>query len=174
MAVVIDGVTYEVNDKLKEFFVGWLKGAGALVEQKPEPKKKGPFERVEDDAYYFFIGSCGDLSGECECADWMDDGRFRVANYCTDKCLMEQRALHETLNRLLWRYSEEHGGDSEWNNANEHWRVARNTQTECFCLAAWSTYKVPGTVYFRDEETAKNAIRDVVEPFVTEHPEFKW
>ncbi len=29
-------------------------------------------------------------------------------------------------------------------------------------------------VYFRHKEIAKKAIKDVIEPFMTEHPEFRW
>lgn len=58
------------------------------------------FERRWDDDY-FFISSYGVVYKTNDDGINPDDFRFNIANYCRDKVLMEQRALHETLNRLL-------------------------------------------------------------------------
>ena len=40
----------------------------------------------------------------------IDDLRYGNANYCSNKDLMMKRADYETLERILWRFSEENGG----------------------------------------------------------------
>lgn len=35
-------------------------------------------------------------------------------------------------------------------------------------------YKQLGTIYFSTKEKAQQAIEDVVEPFMAEHPDFVW
>lgn len=102
-----------------------------------------------------------------------DRGAFERANYCTDKAMMEQRALHETLNRLLWRYSEEHGGDNEWNDKNIHWFISKSEQYG-FTKSACKYDKYNGVVYFKDAETAQSAIEEIVKPFMEQHPELVW
>ena len=87
---------------------------------------------------------------------------------------MEQRALHETLNRLLWRYSKEHGGDYEWNNETAHYAISMNTENGVFIVDYFERDKFNGVVYFKDESTAQSAIEEIVKPFMAGHPEFVW
>lgn len=135
-------------------------------------EKKNPFERVETSGEYFFIKASGIISKMNEDNIFTDDRLFSVANYCTDRAMIGQRALHETLNRLLWRYSEEHGGDGEWNGVDKHWvitRVSENITVDCT-----NRFKVNGAVYFKNHEVAISAIDEIVKPFMAEHPEFVW
>lgn len=141
--------------------------------RKPlEKKKKSPFERANNYESYFHITPWGKISETLEEGYDCDNEIFDVANYCTDKTMMEQRALHEILNRLLWRYSEEHGGDSEWNEENLHWSII------CKCgiiiPVSANVVKENGVIYFKNKETAQSAIEEIVKPFMTEHPGFVW
>ena len=89
--------------------------------------------------------------------------------------MMEQRALHETLNRLLWRYSETHGGDSNPWPCGEHWFIYCNTANgNEMMVSANDSHKKQGTIYFKDRVIAKAAIEEVVKPFLAAHPEFVW
>lgn len=76
-----------------------------------ELPKTSPFNRVKymRDAY-FYIASDGCVYTDLDGRGNVSNHRFNAANYCTDKAIMEQRALHETLSRLLWRFSEQNGG----------------------------------------------------------------
>ena len=86
-----------------------------------EVKEKSPFDRAEEDHSFFYIGSDGKVGKTRDVNGRHDDNCFDVANYCTDKAIMEQRALHETLNRLLWRYSMEHDGDKiDWSDKTKY------------------------------------------------------
>jgi hypothetical protein len=141
-----------------------------------EVKKKSPFEKVEYGEMFYYIHSAGRVEENVE-ANWESDKlRYNIANYCTDKALMEQRALHETLNRLLWRYSMEHDGDKiDWENKY-------SLKFTCWYDHSNGKYEVGshkyshwlGTVSFYTIEIAQNAIKEVIEPFMKEHPEFKW
>lgn len=75
------------------------------------------------DEEYYFIKSDGGVEVETESNSFCDDEHHKVANYCADRELTCQRNLHETLNRLLWRFSLENGGDSEWDGIECHWYI---------------------------------------------------
>lgn len=135
-----------------------------------EPVKGDPFERRPNEKY-FYIEFDG-MAKSCTDEDSSDDDCYAVANYCRDEEKMKQRALHETLDRLLWRYSEQHGGDPEWDGNNEHWSIFRGSD-KAFWAYSWSFNKHSGP-FFCSEEVAEAAIHDVVEPFCEAHPEFVW
>ena len=168
-----DGKTvYRMND-----FNSLVFDEGGLDRlETAEPKKKSPFNRVEYAGPYYCIGVSGNVNCQREVRDAVDNGAFAVANYCTDKFLLEQRALHETLNRLLWRYSEEHGGDSkEWGLGHRHWYIFKyEDERGGFGTASNDAFNVQGIPYFATQCIANDAIHDIVGPFMAEHPEFVW
>ena len=159
--LMLDGKKYELSPEL----------VNALRSIDPVPKKKSSFQ-WDTGEYYQFIGSDGEVWGDTNTGANFDEKRHSVANYCADKALMEQRAMHETLNRLLWRYSEEHGGDSKWNGENDHWLILMddgNIKVNYFCYSI-----ISGVVYFKDKENALSAIEEIVNPFLAAHPDFVW
>lgn len=135
--------------------------------------KDDPFERKPDGAYYY-IDNTGEVTvGWDTDASGFGDSVFNVGNYCQNATLLAQRALHETLDRLLWRYSEQHGGDPEWDMHNPHWSIYRTTSDNEWDVDYNDVYKF-GKPYFCSGEVAKAAIKEVVEPFCAAHPEFVW
>lgn len=144
------------------------------------PKVNSPFERAEPYEKFYYIGSIGSVEfgydgGTCAVGSF-DDKRFAVANYCTDKAIMEQRALHEILNRLLWRYSMEHDGDKiDWNDYDQakYYAYYDHTRNAIFIDYGYGMYKY-GMTYFVNRHTAEAAIKEIIEPFMEAHPEFKW
>lgn len=150
-------------------------------EQVQQIKKAGivndnPFRELKNGQRYFYIESTGTVSNEVETRQRFDDERYLVANYCTDKKLMEQRALHETLNRLLWRFSMTHGGEEiVWGNGGTNkFRIYFDCVILEFKLAISRNYESFSEIYFKDEKTAKQAIEEIIKPFIKEHPEFVW
>ena len=95
-----------INGKRTELTEEQLKQLGIEV------PKTSPFKREWSEDYYY-IDDEGFVRSANETFDNFGADRFNVANYCTDKAIMEQRALHETLSRLLWRYSMEHDGNEK-------------------------------------------------------------
>lgn len=161
-----------INGKRAELTEEQLKQLGIEV------PKASPFARVAKGKTFYDIDGMGQVHGVTESGakDGLGAMYFNVANYCTNKEMMEQRALHETLNRLLWRYSMEHEGDKiDWNNVDFNRFVINYAHDDkYFVVDSWYVYQQLGAVYFHTKEAAKAAIKEIVEPFMKAHPEFKW
>lgn len=166
--LILDGVEYGLSDEL----VAKLKESVAAQEWA---KKTGnPLARCESCGVYYHINKCGQIGSLREEGDALDRELYAVANYCRDEAMMKQRALHETLNRLLWRYSETHGGDLPWDSIdNKHYFIFHGLGHGIETSYSIGM-KLQGVVYFKDAATAQAAIEEVVKPFLAEHPEFVW
>lgn len=135
---------------------------------------KNPFERVGSNITYFFINDYGIVEEDFSAYE-EDIYRYEAANYCTDKGLMIQRALHETLNRLLWRFSIENGeGENPWDGNHNHYDIYWSYNTESFEVIKCNYSKALNSVYFPSKELARRAIDEIIKPFMKEHPEFVW
>ena len=136
--------------------------------------EKSPFDRVKFRDSYYTIYSDYSLNRIPETETQLDDNRFNVGNYCTDKDIMKQHALHMKLNNLLWRYSMTHSGDGiDWNDVSEtKFFIFYCATMDKFSCAEYSILKYIGAVPFISEETAKAAIEEIVKPFIAEHPDF--
>ena len=157
-----------LNGKRVDLTEEQLEKLGLKVEKKDDCFKKGK--------EYYFISNTGSVIKEPDTNYWADIDRYKVANYCTDKALMQQRALHETLDRLLWRFSMQNDWDKiDWSNTDQvkYYICFRERDRECDICNNLSC-KNEGTTYFHTEKTAQRAIDEIVLPFMKEHPEFVW
>ena len=138
-----------------------------------EIKKDNVFELVDYNGVRYYINSFGEIQNT-PFADHADKKLHEVANYCTDKELLQQRAYEETLNRLLWRYSMEHDGDKiDWNDFfNNKYCIHYDHKLKKYGGMARGFISSLGTPYFYSLEVAKNAIKEIVEPFMRDHPDF--
>ena len=137
-------------------------------------KKKSPFERAKQGEKYYVIFESGEIDALTERGDGADICYFNVANYCTDKKLMEQRALHETLDRLLWRYSCENGGlENEWDGKSVHYGILYDSESHRY-NTFWDSKSKRDCIYFPSRDVAFGAIEEIIEPFAKEHPDFVW
>ena len=156
----IEGIKVPLTDEQ----VAMIKGTGAL-----KSKEKSPFSRVEKNEFYWFIDIDGTITQTYDFKKEADDNQFSCANYCSDKELIEERAIREELSRLLWRFSMENGGENiDWKDSSQikysicidftdksiKWKIIQNTR--CKCL---------NEIYFIDGDIAYRAIREIVEPF---------
>lgn len=160
------GETYLVVDGVKvpltEDQIAMIKGAGAQA-------KKTAFSRAKEGEFYWLISDNCVVEEAYEAGVGEDEERFECANYCTDRCLIEERAIKEELSRLLWRFSMENGSkDIDWEDPNRFkysiciyfdgeslkWEIGKSIK--CKCL---------NEVFFIDEDTTRRAIREIVEPF---------
>ena len=165
--ICIDGVKILLNDsQISEMRV---------ILEKRETKKNSPFKRQHPNNDYYYINGFGEVSGARESGDSFDLICHENANYCTDKELLKQRALEEILARRLWRYSMEHDGDKiDWSNSQQSKFVIHCDATDdSFYITSNENCQIINTIYFVDYETALNAIKEVVEPFMKEYPDFK-
>lgn len=165
--IIIDGKEYELSAELVEK----IKAEVAAQEKREADRlaEQDPFARVKRKPY-FLINGVGKVSTLAEGATNTDDELYSIANYCHDRGMMEQRALHETLNRLLWRYSETHGDQMI---AKQHAICSAWDDDEFYTLFCVSG-KQQGTIYFSSRDVAVAAIEEVVKPFMEAHPEFVW
>ena len=186
---VNDTVTFEVTkifenpDGVKMFKLGEYyltedtlnkMGISSITTTASTVYTKSPFDRVEKDETYYLIDTDGKVYDSIEAHDEIDEAIYNAGNYCTDEKLLSQRAMHETLNRLLWRYSEENGGSGDWETPNNHWFIYKDTNTGVI-NSTYSTFaRQPGTIYFKSETIANEAIAYIVLPFIEEHPAFDW
>ena len=159
-----------INGKKAELTEEQMKALGI------ELPKASPFERAEKNRRYYKINSFGNVESIKEFDDYLDQQAFDAANYCTDKSIMEQRALHETLNRFLWRYSMEHDEDKiDWcPTTNVAYKIIYNHAKNAFQVDSNDAYQSFGAVYFYTHATATNAIEEIVKPFLAAHPDFKF
>lgn len=139
-----------------------------------ETEKKNPLKRCEYHERYYHIDCFGKVNEACEDNHKADVDLYEIANYCTDYNLLQQRAWYEALNRLLWRYSMEHDGDKiDWDDDKWKYIICYNRDCCAFEADMYRTYNY-NSVWFYTKEIAENAIKEIVEPFMAEHPDFVW
>lgn len=147
-----------INGKKAELTAEQMKALGI------ELPKNNPFNRAEMRKIYYYISPVGDVTFAHETEAPFDKYCFDVANYCTDKAIMKQRAMWETLSRLLWRFSEQNGGSGVFGIANKG--------NGNFCSMI-ENYKYLDPT-FKTADIANRAITEIIKPFMAEHPDFVW
>lgn len=165
--ICIDGVKVSLNDsQISEL---------RAIFEKREAEKNSPFKRQGHGDKYYYIATIGKIDASFETNCDVDSVRHDNVNYCTDEELLDQRALEEILARRLWRYSMEHGGDKiDWSNRQQDkFAIYHNVANDSFYITSNVGCQITSTAYFVDRETALNAIKEVAEPFMKEHPDFK-
>ena len=164
--ICIDGVKVSLNDsQISEL---------RAIFEKREAEKNSPFKRQKYGDDYYYITSNGKVNIITDFAYDSDLVRYDNANYCTDEELLKQRALEEILARRLWRYSMEHGGDKfDRSDGQCKYAIYYDIEDGLFYITTNTTCQTTNTIYFVDRETALNAIKEVVEPFMEEYPDFK-
>ena len=158
-----------INGKKAELTEEQLKALGIKKE------RKNPFEKVDDGKFYSYIDAYNNVDTYKQCGDEDDDMLFKTTNYFNDKEFANQIALHQLLYRKLLKFAYDNGYEDtqEWNKTNVHWCILYNYNTNEFTVDCFGTYKYDG-VWFSSDLGAKRAIKEIVEPFVKEHPEFVW
>ena len=164
--ICIDGVKVLLNDSQ-------ISELRAILEKR-ETKKNSPFKRQYSNNDYYYINGFGEVSSARELGDSFDLVCYENANYCTDEELLKQRALEEILARRLWRYSMEHDGDKiYWSDGQCKYVIYYDAEDGLFYTTSNTICQTINTTYFVNRETALNAIKEVVEPFIKEYPGFK-
>ena len=137
-------------------------------------KEKRPFERIYYGCNYFCISGLGDVESYCDYNDRAADAYFKAVNYFSTQPFANQVALHQLLYRKLLKFSYENNcTDVEWNGHNDHWCIYYDPDDLKYCVAGFVSHKFD-SVWFSSEEGAERAIKEVIEPFMKEHPEFVW
>lgn len=137
--------------------------------------RKNPFERVARLKMYCYIDSFNEVHCISDDMDQQDNMSFECSNYFNDSSFAKQVALHQLLYRKLLKfaYDNKYEDTEEWNGNNHHFCIIYDHIHNKYDTWWTSSYKQSGA-YFSFEECAKCAIKEVVEPFVKEHPDFVW
>ena len=128
---------------------------------------KNPFERTSMGENFYFIGSDGFVCWSFETNEFIMRDKYNAGNYCTDKELLKERAKEEVLNRLLWRFSMENGGNKiDWKNPNQSkYFIFQNTMADTWSISSRLYNKKNDSVYFISQEVAQRAIDEIIIPF---------
>lgn len=137
--------------------------------------RKNPFARSLKHHDYYCINASSMIDSVLELGDVTDENRYSAANYFNNKDFANQVALHQLLYRKLLKfaYDNECEDTAEWNDNNTHWTIRHDYSLNRFTSYVQTGCKAPD-VYFSSEAATRRAIKEVVEPFVKEHPDFVW
>lgn len=163
--IVINGKKAELTDEQ-------LKALGIGVKKK----RNNPFnsELKFGEKYYSTHSVDGAFSTSFE--DEFDKDFMAAANSFNDKDFANQVYLHELLNRKLLKYAwDNEAEDCEWDKEdnNPHYYIYFEHEN-CYFDIGVDSYGHKQNAYFSKVEVAIQAIKDVIEPFMKEHPEFVW
>lgn len=147
-----------------------------MINATIKPKRQNPFDRVKNDQMYYSIEYDGSVSINIENDNPYGDKAFETGNYCTDFNLMGVRALHETLGRLLWRFSMENGGDKIQlsDPDSKKWYIYCDPRNPSRFNTTYTFRAIHvGETYFLTKELADRAIHEIIWPFIEAHPGYK-
>ena len=160
-----------INGKKAELTEEQLKQLGIEVEKK----RNNPFNsKLERGDKYYYIRDDG-IIGEDNYAECFEDDEYiDIVNCFSDKDFANQVYLHELLNRKLLKYAwDNEAEDCEWKGNNLHYYIFYDKNRCVFSIDVNSCIQSQN-VYFSKKDVARQAIKDVIEPFMKEHPEFVW
>lgn len=137
--------------------------------------RKNPFERVSKNESYYNISDKARVACYTEEEDGVDQRLYNAVNYFNDLQFAIQVGLHQLLYRKLLKFAYGNGFEDtkEWDGNNIHWTIGYSVDYKTFFMYSKALHKTQG-VYFSSKEGTQRAIKEVVEPFTKEHPEFVW
>lgn len=159
-----------INGKKSELTKEQLKQLGIEAEEK----RNNPFNdnlEVNDSFYYIRDDGVIDVYYYIR-----EDDCINKVNCFNDKDFAKQVCLHELLNRKLLKYAwDNEAEDCEWDKGSEnlHYYIYLDNTHGYFQIEA-NNYNRSQNIYFSKAEVARQAIEDVIKPFMKEHPEFVW
>jgi hypothetical protein len=153
--IYIDGVEYKPDKELID-----------LIKGHANSSLNNSFERQKQDAGYYYIGRDGIVYETTELVTCLDDKRYEVGNYCTNKELLKKRAAEETLLRKMWRFSLTHDGDKiDWNNEDtQKWYLGLGSEKGVVISGAY-VFRQTGIIYFNSREVAEEAKKEFGKEF---------
>lgn len=172
-------------NKLKSYFdsplfennrsvINALEVAVEAIENKEDSEKlnKTPFDRVNKEQLYCMIGTNDIIIGAREDNTTFDDKRYGCSNYFNDEDFAKQVMLHQFLFRKLLKFKlEREATDKSFG----YCFFVNFDDTEILYIdETFISNRNCNGVYFNERSTAELALKEVVEPFLKEHPDFIW
>lgn len=135
------------------------------------PTRNNPFERVKSwQEYYCLTDYCGAIAYS-ESNKNLADKNYEIVNYFNDKNFAEQVYLRQLLQRKLLRFAWNYGYEAT-DEPNQYY-ISYFPKTKSYVAQIDLGFHV-SSPRFSSYEGAALAIKDVVEPFIKEHPNFVW
>lgn len=159
-----------INGKKTELTEEQLKALGI------EKKRNNPFNTVLNYRDNYFAITGNGIRPDNYISSETDDDCILNANSFNDKDFANQVYLHELLNRKLLKYAwDNEAEDCEWDKGgnNLHYYIYFDYLFNKFMVAP-TTHCKNFCVYFSREKVAKQAIKDVIKPFMERYPNFVW
>ena len=159
-----------VNGKKLELTEEQLQALGIEIKKK----RNNPFNTVLDykDSYLAITGN--GVYPVNYTSSKLDEECIANANSFNDYKFVDQVYLHELLNRKLLKYAwDNEAEDCEWDDNNTHYYIYFDSKN-CNFKVDLNTRIRSQNIYFSKKKVAEQAIKDVVEPFMIEYPEFVW
>lgn len=156
-----------INGKKAELTNEQMKALGIA------PDTKNPCARVERGGTYYYIDSLSNITVMRDDSQAFDQCYVDTANYFNEREFAQKVNLQQLLYRKLLKYAYDTGtiDDQPWDGKAVHYTINYSDEVG-FSVGEWVMTWRPGTVYFKTRQAARNAIRDVMEPFMKDHPEF--
>lgn len=138
--------------------------------------KTNPFNRMGLGSYCYAPHYDGTARTFTEDGSITVNLMHRNCNYFNDKDFAVQVALHQLLYRKLLKFAYDNGFEdtAKWNCCWLHYRIHYTCSGNKFDVDSNDIYKIQGAVYFATQNGAEQAIKEIVEPFMKEHPDFVW
>ncbi len=137
------------------------------------PKRFNPAERKVGQPYYV-ANPTGVADAGVDTSGAVDDMLYKCANYWNDKAFAKHVALSMLLYRKLLQYAylNDLVDDKPWDGETAHVFITQHVMGNFMAAYTWNG-KRPCTVYFNTAAAANKAIKEVVEPFMAEHSDFR-
>lgn len=132
-----------------------------------------PYGELIDGNPYFYVSDYGSVGLLKNISSCYNTRMHNNANYFSDKDFAKKVCAEQTLTNLLRKYTYEHGwSDDLWDDEiRTKYLIFYNHKTKLFDTGLTVTCEIVKGIYFIDNKTADNAIKEIVIPFVKEHPE---
>lgn len=158
-----------INGKRAELTKEQLKTLGVEV-------RKNPFERCAAGEKYVTILGDDAIREFFDNNDLCDNGVYNAVNYFNNEQFARQVALHQLLYRKLLKFAYDNGCEdtAEWDCRNRHYHIIYSFNGKNLGFDSNDVFKQQGIVYFSSKDGVLQAIKEVVKPFMKEHPDFVW
>lgn len=149
--------------------------------QKELDELKGATEKFENTDFnrgeigdsYYTIGNWGKAERNFETRTPLSQALYDRANYCRNGDIMRKRAAEETLSRLIWREAEIANTNRTMKDSQILYMVGYYAKDKSFLPWLVHASLVGGVGFFHIDD-ARSCIKNVVIPFVKDHPELGW
>lgn len=151
-----------------------LEVAVEAIKNKEDSEKlnKNPFDRVKKNEQYYIIKTDDEIDEIGEYNEIFDNKHYECSNYFNDKKFAEQVMLHQLLYRKLLKFKlEREAADKSFGYC---FFINLDDTEMLYVDETFISNRNCNGVHFNERSTAELALKEVVEPFLEEHPDFIW